>query len=250
MTVTCPSCNARFRDPPADIPLTRPLQCGVCDHEWLRTDAPRITLDAPSMAPNMDDLVDSDEVIKTALPVIVPGEGVRDHDTNATNAKPRMPIFVDREAAPKAKFSLKKPALALACAGVLLVAGAVSARTPIMQAFPQSQALYEVAGLHTATSGLKIANVESTRSTSDGIRRLIVRGEIENHAADSMSVPPIKLTVRGKGDAELYAWTVAASKKSIEPGKTGRFTAIAVDYPSDAVDVEVAFAPAKEESAQ
>jgi len=245
MTVICPACNARFRDPPADVPITRPLQCGACDHEWLREEMPRITLDAPSLAPGFDDLMDSETAIKTALPVIVPGEGVKDK-----TLKPRMPIFVDREQVASAKMSFKKPAIALACASVMLVAGAVSARTTIMNALPQTQALYQVVGLYEATSGLKIANVKSTRSNDEGIRRLIVRGEIENHAASSMSIPPIKLTVRGEGDAELYAWTVAASTKNLEPGKSGRFTAIAVDYPSDAVDVEVAFSPVQPEGVQ
>jgi len=248
MTVICPACDARFRDPPADVPLTRPLQCGVCEHEWLRTDAPRIKMDAPSLAPDFDDLAEPDSVIKTALPVIVPGEGVIDKTTQP--AQPRMPIFVDREQPSAPKFSFKKPAIALACAFVLIAAGAVSGRTSIMSLFPQTQGLYEFAGLHSPTSGLKIANVKSTRSTDEGIRRLIVRGEIENHAASSMSIPPIKLIVRGQGDAELYAWTVAASQKELDPGKSGRFTAIAVDYPSDAVDVEVAFAPEKTKDAR
>lgn len=40
MTVICPSCDARFRDPPAEVTAAHPLQCSRCEHQWVREPKP------------------------------------------------------------------------------------------------------------------------------------------------------------------------------------------------------------------
>ena len=74
MTVVCPACEARFRDPPEDVLKTRTLQCSKCEHEWkIEDDKPaRIKMDAPSLAPEMANLTDGKEPIETNLPVRSP----------------------------------------------------------------------------------------------------------------------------------------------------------------------------------
>ncbi|MEL6946417.1 MAG: DUF3426 domain-containing protein, partial [Pseudomonadota bacterium] len=149
-----------------------------------------------------------------------------------------------------ARRSFAKPLLAVCCLMVAAGALALVERARLIDLVPQSAPVFAALGLPAPSNGLALADIQSTRTQSDGIRRLIVRGKIQNHAETSMTVPPIQLTVRGEGDTELYAWTVAASQKNLAPGKTGRFTAIAVDYPADAVDVEVVFAPDRAQMAK
>ncbi len=235
MTVTCPSCEAKFRDPPEDVLKTRTLQCGKCEFEWKPDgdDTPRITLDAPCLAPEMDDLVDDQKAIKTALPVVM------------DQPSSRAPIYVDR--APPTELpgrtSFLLPAAFLA--SLMLVAAGIGLRTNVMQHLPQTVALYQAVGLASENPGLKIANVVTTRTDKDGIRQLIVRGEIQNIADNAVPVPPVQLIMRGKEKANLYAWTVSANKDSLEAGETGKFTAVAHDFPADTVNVDIEFVSPK-----
>ena len=235
MTVICPSCEARFRDPPEEVLKTRTLQCGKCEHEWKlgEEQRPRIKMDAPSMAPEMADLVDDADTIKTTLPVLMP-------------KKPkRAPIYVDREPAlPQATGrSYVLPAAVLGC--LLLMAAAVGLRLPVMQHVPQTVALYQALGLASQTPELQIANVVTTKVEKDGIRQLIVKGEIQNVADNTVPVPPVKLIMRNGEKANLFAWTVSANKSALKAGEKGKFTAVAHDFPADTVNVDIELVPAK-----
>ena len=134
MTVICPSCETKFRDPPEDVLKTRTLQCSKCEHEWKLDEerSARIKMDAPSLAPEMADLTDGDggEAIKTSLPVVMP------------KPNKRAPIYVDRappsEPIPRLSFIL--PAAILAC--LMVVASGVALRDAVMQHVPQTVALY------------------------------------------------------------------------------------------------------------
>lgn len=234
MTIICPACDARFRDPPADIPKSRPVQCGKCDHEWLPIST-RIKMNAPNIAPEMADLVDNQNPISTSLPIIMP-------EAVANRSKP---IYVDRVPAPQninTIGSLAKkaiPMVAMACIAVF--SGAIIFKDAIMVEIPQTTKIYQAAGLATQHPGLEIANVVTTKSTKDGISQLIVRGEVQNIADNTVPVPPLKVIMRGKHNANLFAWTVTTAKTSLKAGEKSRFTAVAHDFPKDAINVEVEF---------
>jgi len=260
MTVICPSCNARFRDPPVEIPKTRPLQCGKCDHEWVPADEEaktaqsaidqgiRASVDAPPTQPAMNDLIaDRKNAIETSLPVLIPGETVKDAPSNKAIDMPvREPLFVDREPEPTPARSWVGAVSATGIACVALMTAIVALKAQVMHNVPQTRALYELVGLVSPNDGLEIANVKTRKTKLDGIGRLIVQGEIENVAAHSIPVPPITLTMRDKKSNKLYAWTVAPQKKNLKPGERSGFTATASDFPAQAVDVEVKFADNKD----
>lgn len=242
MTVICPSCDARFRDPPEDVLLNRVLQCSQCEHEWSVStpNAPRIKADAPALSPDMSNLVDGDSTITTALPVVMP----EDKGKKQPDVIPDV-IYVDKEpeGVPGRPFSLTWPATGLVC--LLVLAGAVGLRGTIMTHMPNTVGLYQTAGLASENPTLAIGNVITTRTNRDGIRQLIVRGEIENMANNTVPVPPLKLTMRGQEDANLFAWTVTARKDQLKAGEKSKFTAVAHDFPRETVNVEVEFLPAK-----
>ncbi len=259
MAIICPSCDARFREPEIELPKTRALQCGKCEHEWVPADleaehvrrsinrGERAAVPPPPTQPGMEDLIaNKSNAIETGLPVIIPGETAKDVPSKPVIDMPvREPLFVDREpmpAQPRSRAGLFAFA-GLAC--ISLLAGAIALKAEIIRYIPQSQPLYALAGLATETDGLKIANVETRKTKLDGIGQLIVEGEIQNVADHSIPVPPLKLTMRGEKSDRLYAWTVAPVKTTLNPGESSGFTAIANDYPDGAVNVEVVFAPRK-----
>ncbi len=253
MTIICPKCDSRFRDPPADIPLSRPLQCSNCEHEWVRASAhpsdgetqtieapvlaePRQQVDAPPLAPSMDDLIaDRTDEIRINLPVVT------DTPEDAAETKDE-PIFIDRAVAADQQAKRKRvlfPVLGLACIGLL--ASVLSLPHAMVDTSIQTGSVLKAAGLPISPAPLSIAEMKTIKTKKDGIRQLIVRGEIENIAAHTVPVPPIKLTMRGEQNVRLYAWTVSAAKGELKAGERSRFTAIAHDYPREAVDVEVEF---------
>lgn len=236
MTVICPNCDARYSDPPAGISIDRPLQCSQCEHEWVRSVEDRLEVEAPSLAPAMQALLDDrDDEIRTNLPVVV------SEDDEVT---PQGPVFVDvLPNSAKGKMRSWWPVAGLACIGLL--AGLITLRATLVEQVPQAGDLLAAAGIQIDDNNLSIANIETHRDEVDGIRQLIVRGEIENQAAHQVPVPPIKLTMRGESSTRLYAWTVSAAKTSLKAGERSRFTAVARDYPLGTVDVEVEFEPQK-----
>ncbi|MGI9365083.1 MAG: FxLYD domain-containing protein [Rhizobiaceae bacterium] len=240
MTVVCPSCETRFRDPPLELIKTRILQCSRCEHEWQMASGStaRIKMDAPALSPDLEDLVDNGNAIKTVQPVVMPNS--LDNATSESSA-----LYVDRAPgeAIKPRVSLFWPATVLAC--MMLLAGSVGLRDTIMQIAPNTTVIYQAAGLVSKTPGLEIGQVVTTRTNKDGIRQLIVRGEIKNVADNTVPVPPVRLTMRDKQNSNLYAWTVTANKASLKAGEKSRFTAIAHDFPDTSMNVDVEFAPTK-----
>jgi len=239
MAVVCPACEARFRDPPEEIARCRPLQCGHCEHIWT-ADVPRIRMDAPSIAPELADL-SGKEMIRTNLPVVVEQADV---DVPVEEA-PLELVYVDRlpQTTSSKPVRILPPILALTFAAVL--AGGVVFKSAIMAEAPQTVAYYQALGLVSKNPGLSIANVVTTKSSKDGISQLIVKGEVQNIADNTVPVPPLKLIMRGKSNANLYAWTVTAGKDSLDAGESSRFTAVAHDIPGEAVNVEVEFTSQK-----
>jgi len=238
MTVICPSCDARFRDPPAEVLAKQSLQCGKCEHQWSLTEGVPIEVDAPPMAPDMDDLIGkTEEPIRTALPVVIPQEEVEEIPV------PIVPIYVDREEEPMGPSLFRRmlaPASALAL--VALACGTIIFKDIIVATIPQSTKYYETVGIETQNTGLKIANVVTRHGMKNGISQLIVKGEVANVIDNTVPVPPIQLVMRGESETSLYEWTVTAAKNELKAGETSRFTAITKDYPEGAVNVEVTFA--------
>ena len=239
MTVICPSCDARFRDPPPEVLATQPLQCGKCEHQWLPEQDGVANVEAPSMAPDINDLIgEAEEPIRTNLPMVIPQEEEPEEEPTLI-----IPIFVDREEAPKGPSPLQRMFAPLSALAIIAAAcGTIVFKDAVVAAVPQTAKYYETAGIETRNTGLKIENVVTSRGEKDGISQLIVRGEIANIADNTVPVPPIQLVMRGESESNLYEWTVAAAKRELKAGETSRFTAITKDYPEGAVNVEVTFA--------
>ena len=256
MSIICPACETAFKAPPSEIDAARPLQCGVCEHTFVRADAGHVRVEAPSIVPDLSDIT-----VPGDAPVVEPaiaGAAMRADGTEAADAPIRtaLPVIIDvppaeptvREAVhvdlepvvariPRWRWAM--PALtasALACVMVVL-----AARGDIMHHYPVTVGLYQAAGLAPQVPGLAIARVETKRSARDGIRQLIVRGRIENTTRHAIPVPQLKLTVRGEEQAALHAWTVSGGAGALPGGESRNFTAVAQDYPVGAVDVKVTF---------
>ncbi len=193
MTVICPSCDARFRDPPASVDASHPLQCGKCEHQWARE---------PS--------------------------------------KKRLKLPKGITAFPMVLMAKATPVAMAGAVAIALFAGAFASRDASNSTGPQTASVFEAMGFGDETP-LEIANVTTTRTKQDGISKLVVRGEIANIADSTVPVPPIVLTMRGKGETPLMRWSVESESSSLDAGERSAFVAVASDYPSEATDLDVSF---------
>jgi predicted Zn finger-like uncharacterized protein len=129
------------------------------------------------------------------------------------------------------------PALGLV---VLLVAGAVFARQPIVAAMPDLAGLYALIGLDVNLRGLEFRNMTATRDIENGRPVLIVKGEIANVASSDNPVPPIRLALRS-GRQEIYAWSVESPRRALAAGETAQFSTRLPTPPPGASDIEIRF---------
>ena len=129
------------------------------------------------------------------------------------------------------------PALGLV---VLLIAGGVLARQPVVAAMPDLAGLYALIGLDVNLRGLEFRNMTATRDIENGRPVLIVKGEIANVASSDNAVPPIRLALRA-GRQEIYAWSVESPRRALSAGETAQFSTRLPTPPPGANDIEIRF---------
>jgi predicted Zn finger-like uncharacterized protein len=133
------------------------------------------------------------------------------------------------KAAP-AKSSLLKR-LAVAAGWILLVivvgglAGVAYEREMVMNAYPQTKPVYAFLGfeLPPPGEGLRLTNVNSTRTTTDGVPVLVIEGKVTNTSAGPRDVPAMRGSLRDSKDQELQSWMFKADSPKLAAGETASF---------------------------
>jgi len=135
--------------------------------------------------------------------------------------------------------------VALAAVVILIVAGGVFARQPIVGLWPPAARLYELVGLPVTaphTSELKFRNIASQQVTEGGVSVLVVRGEIENVGSTVRQVPAILIALTDAENQELHHWTFAAEATELAAGATTQFVTRLTSPPEGASNISVRFA--------
>jgi hypothetical protein len=129
---------------------------------------------------------------------------------------------------------------------LLLLAGFIVLRGPIVGAAPGLASLYARLGFDVNLRGLDFGEVTSFRDNEAGRPGLVVGGEIRNASGAPKAIPPIRLVLLDDRDQEVLAWTAAAEQASVGIGGSARFQTRIVDPPEGARRVSVRFGPAME----
>lgn len=121
----------------------------------------------------------------------------------------------------------------LAWTALLLVVGglgtgAVMARDQVMQVWPASFLLYEMAGL-VELPGTGLSEPGDAKTTKvevrdvEGINLLFVTGEIANRSGTQRDVPDIQAVALGEDGKELYAWRIVPPVRRLFPNQSTKF---------------------------
>ncbi|MEP3232455.1 MAG: MJ0042-type zinc finger domain-containing protein [Hyphomicrobiales bacterium] len=108
-------------------------------------------------------------------------------------------------------------------ATILILAGLVYAREPIVRLVPDLASLYAKVGLDVNLRGFAFREIRSERVVESSGPVLIVTGEIQNIKGTIAQAPKLRFGLKTNTNEEIYAWNHELSVPTIVPGGIARF---------------------------
>lgn len=247
MILTCEECHARYLVPVHSLaPNGRTVRCGNCGHTW-HENFPETELvggdDADdaidTFAGAMDDvatapIADSSDDGPAGEPI---PEGVRPIPEGSS-----VPAHVGGDV-----YELRGRVggyVAAAAVFVLIMGGIYTFRDAVMEQFPPSKVVYEMAGVTILPpmAGVIFDQVEAkTQYNDQGVEVLSVTGQIINLRAQQQNLAPIRVSLRVSGEETLRDWVIDPPSDIIGPEETLAFDTTYPDIPVEAKEVNVQF---------
>jgi predicted Zn finger-like uncharacterized protein len=196
MIVTCPACTTRYLvDPRALGDAGRVVRCANCSKTWHQT--------PPEDLPRQLDIAPVD-----VLPDFVTG-------------RPQLPALRRRHRL--------SPATVVSAVLVLLLVSAaiagIAAREEVVALWPPATRLYSMIGLAVQPPGigLELRKTTPVFTTENGVRTLVVEGEVANISQIARDVPTLKVVLRDRDGAELQALHFDVAEQRLLPGASVPF---------------------------
>ena len=101
----------------------------------------------------------------------------------------------------------------------------ISARVPVVKAFPAMANIYEALGLGVNVRGVMFTNVQQRWDTGDNMLRLKVDGEIVNLTNKYKALPQMVFVALNENRDEVFRWVAQVRKKPLLPGEKAPFIA-------------------------
>jgi predicted Zn finger-like uncharacterized protein len=196
MIVTCPACTTRYLvDPRALGDAGRVVRCANCSKTWHQT--------PPEDLPRSVDLA--------------PAEIVPDFTTGPAQL-PALP--------PRRRLSAATMVWSVVVLAVLVaVIAGIAAREQVVAAWPPATRLYTMVGLAVQPPGIGLELRKTTPlfTTENGVRTLVVEGEVANISQIARSVPTLKVVLRDGNGTELQALHFDVAEQRLLPGASVPF---------------------------
>ena len=216
MAILCPSCAARQPISEAEIGHGRMLHCDWCGTRWIARPYAANPYRSIAFAAEPDDISDAIVIEHSAAR--------RDHRPGPAPAGRRRSFL------PTDRPWFRGLGVALA------VSAAVFAlHVPLVAALPQNR-------LADEAQQLAFQRVHSATMVKNGVKTLVVEGELVNISASDAAVPAIRVSLRSAAGAEVYSWLVEPTKAGLAPGATIGFRSAVSAPPADASKVTVRIA--------
>lgn len=108
-------------------------------------------------------------------------------------------------------------------ATILILAGLMYAREPIVRLVPDLASLYAKVGLDVNLRGFAFRDIRSERVVESSGPVLIVTGEIQNIKGTIAQAPKLRFGLKTNTNEEIYAWNHELAVPTIVPGGIARF---------------------------
>ena len=231
MRIICPTCSSHYEVELDKIAAQGQLvRCARCREVWLvRAPAQATVAGTPTATP-------VSPVRPGAAPTVSNRAEVVDFAAARTRLRSReAPVNGSRRAGSLSSFAV----------GAVLLSSLLSLyafRESVVERLPATAAAYAAVGLPVGTGGLALRDVHSVIFAEGGESVLTLQGRITNLKDETVTVPKIAVSVRGKGQVALYSWTTTAPKTTLARGESVAFTARLASPPTGGNDVRVSFA--------
>jgi predicted Zn finger-like uncharacterized protein len=213
MAILCPSCAARQAISDSDLGAGRMLHCNWCGTRWIARPYTENPFRRISYAGGPQDISDAIVIEHSA-----PGRSHR-----PLSAHSHVPFPRDRRL-------LKGLGIGLAVLAIFF-----ALRVPLVAALPQDSLLAE-------TADLTFERVHSETMVKNGVRTLVVEGELVNASASDVAIPAIRVSLLSPGGSEVYSWLVEPAKAGLAPGGSIGFRSAVSAPPVDASQVTLRLA--------
>lgn len=241
MIVTCPECEARFLLPAQSLGAEgRKVKCSSCGHIWFqKADEEEIAEfggeTETTEKPAGNDSVQIDDVPDAVRPV-------------ADDEGSRMPVIRDDDSS-KSGGSLMPALVGYACAAMvfLLIAFVlVLAKRQVLQIWPASAAIYQLAGIEVPVpgEGLVFDKVTLTAEDGDGGTVYTVRGQIINLKPYTERVPMIEAELLDADNTVVDRWNIESPVLSLAAESAETFEALYISKTQNAEQLRLGFVPA------
>ena len=286
VVIACPNCSTRYQVPFATLGAGgREVQCAQCGKPWHATAmAPP---PAPPPAPvDPDALFGADdenaldrafEQTASRTAAAEPGPGGKRLDPShartlaeiraAIAPKPKNPApsppddslqrakqsFDRRQADASRRLPLARmrrgARLGAVAALALLLVGGFVLRTEIVRVLPSLAGVYEAIGLPVNVVGLQFDDAKTLSSLHDGKTVMQITARIRSIRGQTVSVPPVLVSLLNTDGATLYEWTVNAEARQLDGGEILDFSTEVTSPPDGATRVRLSFTTTRDNDA-
>ncbi len=218
MAILCPSCAACQAISEETLGAGRMLHCDWCGTRWIARPHAENPFRRVAFAAEPADVSDAVVIEHTA-----PGRGHQPASERRRRSAP-PPFPVDR---------LWLKGLGI---GVAVLAAFFALRVPLVAAtLPQKSLAAEI-------ERLAFQRVHSETLIKNGVKTLVVEGELVNTSASDVAVPAIRVALRSPTGAEVYAWTLEPTQAGLAPGASFGFRSAVSAPPANASQVTLKLA--------
>jgi len=231
MILSCPECTAQFNVAQSALaPNGRTVRCGRCGHAWF------VGTDGQAAEPPLPAVV------------VAPKERASRGPRGAGAAEDRIPDLAALRRAAAASAGAEPGRLRRAGGWALLIAllAAVGAalwwRDDVITTVPVTRPVYEALRLVPSApgDGLRIYATPQ-RLVRDGMRFVILEGQVVNVSSTPRPVPELRGTLRDKEERDLQVWRIALPPTVLQPNEKVDFRSEVLDTSPEAIEATVAF---------
>jgi len=115
-------------------------------------------------------------------------------------------------------------------------------REAIVEQWPAAERVYALVGMvEDPAVGLDLRRVSSRESTRNGVRVLLIEGEVANVSGKVRDIPRLRGGLYDERDRALKTWSFSAPDPKLLPGETTRFVTELENPPQGAVRLTIVF---------